>query len=81
MIIVLERAKSSILPNGNFQEFFLGRGYLRFKREFSVTLIFRMRLNNVRAYRPMVRRCGAGKPAVTMEYLVELDRSTLSPDK
>ena len=33
VLIVLERAKSSILPNGNFREFFLrrGGGILRFK--------------------------------------------------
>ena len=34
MLIVLERAKSSILPDGNFLEFFLWRGDFAFsKRE------------------------------------------------
>ena len=39
MIIVLERAKSSILPNGNFREFFLWQGNFAFsKREFPENL-------------------------------------------
>ena len=45
MLIVLERAKSSILPNGNFREFFLwpGGNFAFSKREFPVALVQNVR--------------------------------------